>query len=150
MTDDNSTPSVQGEQIKGKKVTNHNGTEAGADGNQVKYRFSGSPTSLYELQPEAGEVRVMTVTAQCTNGTHGKLGADGTFLEASWAIREVVIGRQTTLKEPVEQTATDDDEIAEESAAAENQLSLVESETAEAEQKAVSGVADPFNPDGKK
>ncbi|AKI28690.1 hypothetical protein GTE6_48 [Gordonia phage GTE6] len=150
MTDDNSTPSVQGEQIKGQKVTNHNGTEAGADGQQVKYRFSGAPTSLYELQPEAGEVRVMTVTAQCTNGTHGKLGADGTFLEASWAIREVVIGRQTTLKEPVEQTAIDDDEIAEESAAAENQLSLVETEAAEAEQKAVSGVDDPFNPGGNK
>ena len=150
MTDDNSTPSVQGEQIKGQKVTNYNGTEPGADSEMVKYRFSGSPTSLFEHAPEAGEVRVLTVTAQCTNGTHGKLGADGTFLEASWAIREVVIGRQTTLKEPVEQTATDDDEIAEESAAAENQLSLVESETAEAEQKAVSGVADPFNPDGKK
>lgn len=141
-------PSTQGEQMKGQKVTNHNGTDAGTDGNQVKYRFSGSPTSLYELQPEAGEVRVMTVTAQCTNGTHGKLGADGTFLEASWAIREVVIGRQTTLKEPAE-TATDDDEIAAESAENENQLSLVESQANEAEQKAVSGVADPFNPDGK-
>ena len=62
---------------RGKKVTHHNGTEPGADSEMVKYRFSGSPTSLFEHAPEAGEVRVLTVTAQCTNGTHGKLGADG-------------------------------------------------------------------------
>ncbi|UVF61674.1 hypothetical protein SEA_APUNK_53 [Gordonia phage APunk] len=156
MADDNTTPSIQGEDTKpkrGKRVKTANGTEPGTDSSMVKFRFSGSPTSLFELTPEAGDTFVMTCTVQCTNGTHRKLGADGTFLEASFAVREVVIGRQTTLRDKG-QTAVDDDEIAKESKEAESQLTLVppaeadaaEAEQANAEQKAVSGVDDPFNP----
>ncbi|QGJ95834.1 hypothetical protein J1770_gp48 [Gordonia phage EMoore] len=135
------------DEIKGQKVTNANGTDPGTDGSMVKFRFSGSPTSLYELSPEAGDVFVMTCTVQCTNGTHRKLGADGTFLEASFAVRECVVGRQTTLREPATQTATDDDDIVKESKQNEAQLTLVppdEADAAAAEQAAVNKVADPF------
>lgn len=136
------------DEIKGQKVTNANGTDPGTDGSMVKFRFSGSPTSLYELSPEAGDVFVMTCTVQCTNGTHRKLGADGTFLEASFAVRECVVGRQTTLREPATQTATDDDEVAKESKENEAQLSLVppaEADAAAAEQAAVDNTSDPFH-----
>lgn len=136
------------DEIKGQRVTNANGTDPGTDGSMVKFRFSGSPTSLYELSPEAGDVFVMTCTVQCTNGTHRKLGADGTFLEASFAVRECVVGRQTTLREPAEQTATDDDDVAKESKENEAQLSLVppaEADANTAEQAAIGQQPDPFD-----
>lgn len=98
------------DEYRGKQVTNMNGTDAGTDGSLVKYAFSGSPTGLFELAPEAGNVYVMTVTVECTNGTHRRLTRDGTQLVAGWAVREVVIGRKTELadRDDPNQTAIDD------------------------------------------
>lgn len=145
MTEENSTPSVQGE--RGKKVKPQNGTEPGANSDQVKYKFSGSPTDLFDHTPVAGEVRVMTITVQCTS-SGDELIKDGKRHVANWAVRECILGRQTTLREPIEQTATDDDEIADESKAAESQLSLVpEADDSTSDKPAASsGVPDPFNP----
>ena len=52
------------DEYRGKQATNMNGTDAGTDGDLVIYAFSGSPTDLFELAPEAGDVRVMTVTVE--------------------------------------------------------------------------------------
>lgn len=129
--------------IKGQKVTNFNGTEPGTDSDQVKFRFSGSPTDLFTMHPEAGETRAMTVVAECTSGTHSKLTSDGTRLEASWAIREVTVGRQAVVKKPDDvegQTAIDDDDQTEPEAAGDPA-----EETAEdIERAAAHGIADPF------
>lgn len=132
------------EEIKGSKVTNFNGTEGGTDGDQVKFRFSGSPTDLFGLSPEAGETRSMTVVAECTSGTHSKLTADGTRLEASWAIREVVVGRQATItksKEVEGQIAIgeeDADPVAGDATDEADKAAIAE------EKAAAHGIADPF------
>ncbi|QDH93207.1 hypothetical protein SEA_VERITY_52 [Gordonia phage Verity] len=147
MADDNSTPSIQAE--KPKRVKNANGTRPGTDGDQIKYKFSSSPTGLFEHKPRVGEVRVMTVTVECTASGDEQI-RDGVRHVANWAVRNAQLGRQTTLPDDDQQTAIDDDEIAKESEQAE--LALVgeaEKEQADAEQKAVSGVDDPFNPTAK-
>ncbi|AXQ62958.1 hypothetical protein SEA_ASHERTHEMAN_51 [Gordonia phage Ashertheman] len=96
---------------RGKKVTNANGTDPGTDGSLVKYMFSGSPQDMFEFAPQAGEVRVMTVVAECTRDTSRRLTHDGKQMVAPWAIREVTLGRPTTLRDDdadPNQTAIDD------------------------------------------
>ena len=128
------------EEYKGKKVTNANGTAPGTDTDMVKFAFSGSPTDLFELAPEAGEVRVMTITAQCTNGTHKRLTRDGTQLVAGWAVREVTVGRVAQLadRDDPNQAAIDDPD---QSADAGDAVTDAE---AEAERANIASVPDPF------
>lgn len=127
------------DEYRGKQVTNMNGTDAGTDGDLVKYAFSGSPTGLFELAPEAGNVYVMTVTVECTNGTHKRLTRDGTQLVAGWAVREVVVGRKAELADRSDpnQTAIDDpDQTGDDDA---DTVAEVEAERAH-----IAAVPDPF------
>lgn len=70
-----------------------NGTEPGTDSDMVRYNFSGSPNGLYEHMPEVGEHRVMTVTVECTSAGHKK-NRDGSYPAATWALRELTLGRE--------------------------------------------------------
>ena len=128
------------EDYKGKKVTNANGTAPGTDTDMVKFAFSGSPTDLFDLAFEAGEVRVMTIMVQCTNGTHKRLTRDGTQLVARWAVREVTVGRVAQLadRDDPNQTAIDD---LDQTADASDDVADAE---AEAERANIAAVPDPF------
>lgn len=124
---------------RGKKVTNANGTEPGTDGTLVKYMFSGSPQDMFDFAPQAGEVRVMTVVAECTRDTGRRLTHDGKQLVAPWAIREVTLGRQTTLRDDDHdpgQTAIDDPDQQPDDGD--------ENDTDDAEQAAIDNTRDPF------
>ncbi|ATN90246.1 hypothetical protein SEA_LENNON_52 [Gordonia phage Lennon] len=127
---------------RGKKVTNANGTEPGTDGALVKYMFSGSPQDMFEFAPQAGEVRVMTVVAECTRDTGRRLTHDGKQLVAPWAIREVTLGRQTTLRDDTDpnQTAIDDPDQTDDGDPEPDD----ETKAAGAEQAAIAAVPDPF------
>lgn len=153
---------------KGQKVSNNNGTTPGTDGTQTKYKFSGSPTSLFEHSPKVGEVRVMTITVECTSAGDEQI-RDGVRHVANFAVREATLGRQTTLPETDGQTAIDDDEIADETAQAEQAMlgddpddattdeddDVVDAEVLDAADEDdapkaanLSAVPDPFNPTG--
>ncbi|QUE25926.1 hypothetical protein SEA_FITZGERALD_51 [Gordonia phage Fitzgerald] len=128
---------------RGKKVTNANGTEPGTDGALVKYMFSGSPQDMFEFAPQAGEVRVMTVVAECTRDTGRRLTHDGKQLVAPWAIREVTLGRQTTLRDDTDpnQTAIDDPDQKPDDGDPEPDA---ETQANDAEQAAIDNTDDPF------
>ncbi|AYR02603.1 hypothetical protein SEA_BIBWIT_50 [Gordonia phage Bibwit] len=125
---------------RGKKVTNANGTDPGTDGSLVKYMFSGSPQDMFEFAPQAGEVRVMTVVAECTRDTSRRLTHDGKQMVAPWAIREVTLGRPTTLRDDdadPNQTAIDDPDQT-------GDTPPDDDTAAAAEKAAIAAVPDPF------
>lgn len=62
-----------------------------------KWKFSGSPEDMLEYQPHVGEIRVLTVTAECT-GTGIEQLASGTRRFTKWSVRETNTGNVGTLK----------------------------------------------------
>lgn len=131
---------------KAQKVTNANGTTPGTDGDQVKYKFSGSPTGLYEHRPEAGEVRVMTVTVECTS-VGDEVIKDGVRHVSNWAVRAATLGRQTTLPDNPDQMSIDDVDDPQDDDDSKPSLTVVnDADTAAtaAEQAEVDKVGDPF------
>ncbi|UVF60739.1 hypothetical protein SEA_BOBBOB_51 [Gordonia phage BobBob] len=126
---------------RGKKVTNANGTSPGTDGSLVKYMFSGSPQDMFEFAPQAGEVRVMTVVAECTRDTSRRLTHDGKQMVAPWAIREVTLGRPTTLRDDSDPNQTKIDDPDQQP---DNGEPDAETKAADAEQAEVDKVPDPF------
>lgn len=62
-----------------------------------KWKFAGSPEDMFEHHPKVGEIRVLTVTVECTSTGTEQL-ASGTRDFSKWAVRESTVGNVGTLK----------------------------------------------------
>ncbi|TWS23197.1 hypothetical protein FK268_12825 [Tsukamurella sputi] len=62
-----------------------------------KWKFAGSPEDMFEHHPKVGEIRVLTITVECTSTGTEKL-ASGTRQFANFKVRETNVGTAGTLK----------------------------------------------------
>lgn len=62
-----------------------------------KWKFTGSPEDMFEHHPRVGEIRVLTITVECT-ATGTEMLAAGTREFASFKVREANTGTVGTLK----------------------------------------------------
>lgn len=62
-----------------------------------KWKFAGSPEDMFEHHPKVGEIRVLTVTVECTSTGTEKLSS-GTREFANFKVRETNTGTVGTLK----------------------------------------------------
>lgn len=62
-----------------------------------KWKFAGSPEDMFEHHPKVGEIRVLTITVECTSTGTEKLSS-GTREFANFKVRETNTGTVGTLK----------------------------------------------------
>lgn len=77
------------------QVNTVDGESTGAG--MCKWKFAGSPEDMFEHHPKVGEIRVLTITVECTSTGTEKL-TSGTREFANFKVRETNTGTVGTLK----------------------------------------------------